>query len=262
MTTAPPQDRAAPPQDRGVLPPPSGAPRYDPRHRPVRLAAAAGVGLLAVVLAAAGLPDVVRDAEVQSFELPEGTRELRIVSATGDVDVRGVGAGEAASLSADKHWSFREPEASLERAGAVTTVSVDCPSFSMLGRCYADWTVAVPEDLKVVVRSTVGDVELAGLTGDLQVASTVGQVTVDASPASLDVATSVGDVSVVLGRPADVVAVRTSVGDVDLTLPGGVSYDVRASSIDPADVLVDTSPASEHRVTVESSVGSILVADG
>lgn len=244
------------------MPPPTTAPRYDPRHRPVRVAAAAGVALLTVGAAAMGVPEMVRDSRVQSFAVPEGTRELRVVSDVGDVDVRGVPDGGATGLSADKHWSFREPEARQETVGAVTTVSLECPGIATFGQCYADWTVAVPEDLKVVVRSTVGDVDLEGLTGDLVVTSSVGQVTVAASPSSLDVTTSVGDVSAVLGEPADRVSVRTSVGDVDLTLPGGVAYDVQASSLDPADVRVETSPGSEHEVTVESSVGSVLVADG
>ena len=244
------------------MPPPSTAPRYDPRHRAVRVAAAGAVALVTVGAATMGVPDLVRDSDVQSFALPEGTRELRVVSDAGDVDVRGVAAGGQTGIDADKHWSFREPEVTLETVGAVTTVSMECRGIATLGQCYADWTVSVPEDLKVIVRSSVGDVDLAGLTGDLAVSSSVGAVTVAASPSSLDVATSVGDVSAVLGEPADRVSVRTSVGDVELTLPAGVTYDLRASSLDPADVLVQTSSSSEHEVTVESSVGSILVTDG
>ncbi|AXH96833.1 DUF4097 family beta strand repeat-containing protein [Ornithinimicrobium avium] len=251
-TTTVPQDRVAPP------PGPTSAPRYDPRHRGLRIGGAALVGLLGIGLAVSTVPEMVRDAEVQSFDLPAGTQELRIVGDVGDVDLRGVPEGGRTGISADKHWSFREPAARVESTGGITTVTMDCPEFAV-GQCYADWDVAVPSHVTVVVRTSVGDVDADGLTGDLAVHSSVGDIAVTGSPAVLEVSTSVGDVSATLGAPADRVTLRTSVGDVALTLPGGVAYDLKAQGLDPADVRVETSPTSEHHVSVESDLGSVLV---
>lgn len=251
------------PQDRPVpLPAPPSTPRYDPRHRGVRVVGAVAVGVLTLGLSAGTVPEMVRDSQTQTFEVPAGTRELRIVGDVGDVDVRGVAAGGATGISAEKHWSFREPRARAETSDGVTTVTMDCPGFPVLGQCYANWDVAVPEDLTVVVRTSVGDVAASGLAGVVVVHSAVGAVTVTGAPSSLDVSTSVGDVEAVLSSPAERVLVRSSVGDVQVTLPAGVTYDVEARSMDPADVRVDTSPTSDYEVVVESSVGSVLVTQG
>lgn len=255
-TTAGPQDRT------GSPPPPSDVPRYDPRHRGLRVAGAALVALLGVSIAVGTVPEMVRDAEFQSFLLPAHTQELRIVGDVGDVHLRGVPDGGGTGISADKHWSFREPQARMETTGGITTVTLDCPGFPVLGQCYADWDAAVPQDLRVVVRTSVGDVDAGGLSGDLSVHSAVGQVSVTGSPAHLEVSTSVGDVSAVLAAPADRVAVRTGVGDVTLTLPDDVAYDLTTQSLDPADVRVETSPTSEHHVSVDSGIGSVLVTAG
>lgn len=255
------------PQDR-VPPagPPDTAPTYDPRHRGLRVAGAAVVALAVVGSTVGSVPEMVRDAEVQEFALPDGTHELRISTDAGDVDVRSATADAAPGITAHKHWSFREPQARVDSSGGVTTVTMDCPGIlagaMTFGQCYADWTVSVPEDVKVVVRTHVGDVDLTDLTGELVVTSSVGDVAVNGSPSRLDVSTSVGDVTAVLRDPADLVDVSTSVGDVVLTLPGDTSYDVRASSLEPADVQVDTSQESDHEVRVESSVGAVRISSG
>lgn len=251
-----PQDRVPP------SPAPPSTPRYEPRHRAVRVVGAAFVGLLALALAAGTVPEMVRDSQTQSFALPEGIHELRIVTQSGDVDLRGVAAGGRTGIEAEKHWSFREPQAHVETSDGVSTVTMECPGFPVFGQCYADWDVAVPEDLAVVVRSTIGDVDAAGLTGDVVVRGSVGQVTVAGAPSSLEVTTSMGDIDAVLSSPTDRVVVRTSLGDVRVTLPADVAYDVTTKSTDPADVRVDTSPTSDHEVVVETSLGSILVAEG
>lgn len=251
-----PQDRVSPP------PAPPSTPRYDPRHRGVRVVGAAVVGLLTLGLAVGTVPEMVRDSQTQSFAVPEGTRELRIVGDVGDVDVRGVAAGLPTGISAEKHWSFREPHARAETSDGVTTLTMDCPGFPALGQCYADWDVAVPEDLDVVVRTSVGDVDAAGLVGDVVVRSSVGAVAVTGTPSSLDVSTGVGDVDAVLTTPAEQVLVRSGVGDVHVTLPGDVAYDLRTKGMEPADVRVDTSSTSDYEVVLESGVGSVLVSEG
>ncbi|RIK15603.1 MAG: hypothetical protein DCC50_07585 [Acidobacteria bacterium] len=259
MTTPTPQvpaDRVSPP------PSPPSAPRYDPRHRGLRVVGATVAGLLTLGLAVGTVPEMVRDSQTQSFTLPEGTRELRIVGDAGDVDLRGVAAGVPTGISAEKHWSFREPHARAETSDGVTTLTMDCPGFPALGQCYADWDVAVPEDLTVVVRTSVGDVDAAGLTGDVVVRSSVGGVKVAGAPSSLDVTTSVGDVEAVLTSPAERLVARSAVGDVRVTLPGDVAYDLRTTGMDPADVRVETSSTSDYEVVLNSGVGSIVVTAG
>lgn len=280
MSTAqhPPQDTPPPAGAPWVGPPPVGhpggpppqpqpsaqpAPAYHRRHRPLRLGGAALVGLLVAGGAASNVPEMVRDAEVERLALPAGTQVLDLRAAAGEVVVRAAAEGEEPAVVADKHWSLGEPTTSVTTAGGVTSVALDCPPTGFVGRCYADWDVTVPADLSVVLRTEVGDVDVAGLTGDLEVHGSVGDVTVAGAPTTLDVTTSVGRVSATLEEPPDSVRLRTSVGDVDLRLPAGVAYDlVDASALERASVDVETSGTSPHRVEVGSSLGTVRVGDG
>lgn len=252
------------PRTRGTpaTPPPLPTPTYHRRHRGFRVAGLAVVGLLVTAGAVSTVPEMVRDAEDEVFALPEGTAELHLRGDAGDVLVRGVADGQPTGITASKHWSFAEPTARVDTAGGVTSVFLDCTPVPF-GQCYADWAVAVPEGMKVVLRTSVGDVDVAGVTGDVTVDGSVGDVRVTGSPTTLEVTTSVGQVSAVLQEPAESVRLRSSVGDIDLRLPEGVTYDVRATSpLDPAAIGVETSDQSEYDVDVSTSVGSVVITDG
>lgn len=255
-TGAVPQDRVAPPD----LPTPT--PIYHPQHRPVRVLG----GLVVLGMVGAGLvgtvPEMVRDAQTEHIALGSATGELTMRAGQGDMTVREVGAGEEPGITAEKHWSFIEPEVHVETEGGVTSAWLECPGISNVGQCYASWTVLVPVGTDVELRPGVGDVEVTGLTGAVTVNGSVGDVHVDGSPSSLDVNTSVGEVTAVLREPAEQVSLRSSVGDITLTLPGGVAYDVSAAGIEPADVRVETDPASEYAVDVHTSVGAVLITHG
>lgn len=257
-----PRDQPVPPQDHPVQPP-LPAPAYARRHGPVRAVGGAAVALLVAGGVAATVPAMVEDAEHQVLTLPAGTAELVVLGDAGDVDVRAAAPGEEPVVAATKHWSFREPTPVVTTTGDVTTVSLDCPSAAQLAQCYADWQVAVPAGMPVTVRASVGEVDVTGLTGDVTVDGSVGDVTVTGAPTSLRVTTSVGQIRATLAEPPASVELRTAVGDVELRLPDGATYDVRATAtLDPAVVEVESDPASEHEVRVSSSVGSVLVTGG
>ncbi|WP_156875722.1 DUF4097 family beta strand repeat-containing protein [Ornithinimicrobium pekingense] len=275
MMTAPPQDspvpgatayrHAPPPQDltRPGAPPPLPAPTYHRRHRGLRIAGLGVVGLLVLAGAASTVPEMVRDAEEEVHALPGGTVELDLSGDVGDVSVREVAAGQEPSVTASKHWSFREPTVEVSTTDAVTSVSLDCPRLARFGQCYADWDVLVPEGMAVVMRASVGDVDIADVTGAVTVRGSVGDVSVSGTPARLDASTSVGQIDVTLDEPVGTVRLRSSVGDVTLRLPAGVTYDVDAvSAVDEPVVQVQTSTTSPYAVDVSSSVGSVLVTDG
>lgn len=256
--SAPPRDDRAP-----HAPPPLPAPVYHRRHRGVRLAGLAVVGVLVTSGVLSTVPQMVRDARDEAFVLPDGTVELNLRGDAGDVVVREVEDGRPTGITASKHWSFREPTARVDTAGGVTSVFLDCPPAPLVGQCYADWTVAVPAGTTVVLRAGLGDVDVSGVTGEVTVDGSVGDVRVAGSPSALDVTTSVGQVSAVLRDPAGSVRLRSDVGDIDLRLPEGVAYDVRASSpLDPATVEVETSDRSQYDVDVTTDVGSVVITDG
>lgn len=249
------------PQDHAAQPLP--APAYARRHVPVRVVGGAAVALLVAGGVAATVPPMVEDAEHQVLTLPDGTVELVVLGDAGDVDVRAAAPGEEPVVTATKHWSFREPTPVVTTRGGVATVSLDCPPAAQFAQCYADWQVAVPAEMPVTVRASVGEVDVTGLTGDVTVDGSVGDVTVTGAPTSLQVTTSVGQISASLAEPPASVELRTGVGDVQLRLPDDATYDVRATAtLDPAVVEVENDPASEHEVRVSSSVGSVLVTGG
>ena len=140
-------------------------------------------------------------------------------------------------------------------------VSLECPTGAMT-RCSADWSVVVPPGVDVGVSTSAGDVELVGVTGDVTVTTSVGHVRLSGAPTTADLRSSVGGVTAVLSKPPDLLRVDSSVGDVDLTLPAGEAYAVRADggmSEVSTDVRVDD--ASDYVVEVRTSVGSVRIDD-
>ena len=129
-----------------------------------------------------------------------------------------------------------------------------------MARCYGDFSLVVPEGMDITVRSSTGDVDLTGVTGPVTVQSSVGDVRLEGAPSEADLRSSVGQVTAVLGEPASMLSVQTAVGDIDLTLPGEVAYDVRSRS-EVSDVVttVRQDSRSEYVVDVSSNVGTITI---
>lgn len=243
------------------VPPTAATPVYQRPHRAARIAGGSVVGLLVALGALTTVPEVVQAGAQESYAVPAGATEVHVEGDVGEVRVREVATDQPTGITVDKHWSFAEPTARVRTDGPVATASLECPDWS-LRRCYADWTVDVHPGATVVVRTDVGDISVTGVTGVVRATSTVGDIHVTGSPTDVEASTAVGSVRLEASAPPSSLRVRSRLGDIDVALPAGVSYDVRAESIDTPQVGVVTSPSSPHVVDVATSVGRVQVREG
>lgn len=200
--------------------------------------------------------------------LVEGSRK--------DVVVREARAGERPSVTTTAEWAFNEPELRLDEGPDGLAVSAPCPSGNW-GICAVGFELVVPAGTAVEVRATLGDVDVVS-TGDVTVTSSLGDVSVGGDPGTVRVTSSLGDIRVsgtpgtvhaeaslgsirVLAQePPDLVSATTSLGDVHLEVPGGVSYAVDTDTNQgDRDVQVSRDPASPHTLRARTSLGAIQI---
>lgn len=258
------------------------------RSRP-GYAALRGVSALvaALMLTGAGLslvPTMARQEATSTLALADAAPSavgrvgaVLVEADRGGVVVREARDGEAPSVSTSSRWAFREPELRVgEGPDGQLRVAAPCPTGNW-GTCAVDLEVTVPAGTSVEVRGSVGDVDVVssgdvtvvsglgdvtvgGDPGRVQVETSLGQIRVVGSPRSVEAQASLGGVRVLAQDPPDLVTATTSLGDVHVEVPGGVTYavDVESSQGDQ-DVRVDRDAASPHLIRARTSLGSIRI---
>jgi DUF4097 and DUF4098 domain-containing protein YvlB len=134
-----------------------------------------------------------------------------------------------------------------------------CPDDN--ARCEVRYTIRIPETMSVDITAQAGAVKVDGLAGKLTVATQAGAVEGRGLTSDeVSVTTEVGAASLVFTQPPDMVHTTTSLGAVELHLPGSSSYavDIR-TEVGTDSVDVDQDPASVHRVSVRTEVGNVQI---
>ena len=128
-------------------------------------------------------------------------------------------------------------------------------------RCGIRYTIRMPKAMSADITAEAGSVKVEGLAGNVRITTQAGAVEGRALTSDeVIVKTEAGATSLEFTQPPALVQTTTSLGAVDLRLPGTTSYavDVRteagASTVD-----VDRDPASAHRITVRTEVGAVNI---
>jgi len=156
---------------------------------------------------------------VKTFKVAPGT-SFDIFNLSGDVTITGV-AGDQISVTAVKQAWGGDGKAQLEQIGLdfnETAGRVEVrTSFEHARNAHAqvDFTVEVPFDTLVVVRTLSGDVTVAKVRGDLQVDSTSGTVEATGTPRVVRLKTISGDLKMVDAAAPDVLSASTVSGNVE-----------------------------------------------
>ena len=115
--------------------------------------------------------------------------------------------------------------------------------------------------MSVDISAAAGAVKVDGLAGNLHVTTQAGAVEGHGLTSDeVNVKTEAGAASLEFSQPPAQVHTTTSLGAVDLRLPGTTSYavDVR-TEVGANTVDVDRDPASAHRITVRTEVGAVSI---
>jgi hypothetical protein len=200
------------------------------------------------------------------------------IEAAGSVTV--IGAGRPGTVTVDEHISdgLQKPDRSIRTEGDRLVVRGTCGAFVSTW-CGVDFTVQVPDDVRVVI-SADGNVRVRGITGgtevtahggDIEVRDTRGAMRLSSQGGSIsgraleasrvDASSFGGNISLAFAAPPRRVDADSQGGDVDLVLPDDtVTYRVDTSaSGGSAETLVRTDPDSGRTIRARSFGGDVSV---
>lgn len=233
----------------------------------------------ALILSVAVLSSAcVSKSEEGAFSFDEEIEKVVIELPTGDVQILGsdrVGA-EVATTS---HWrGSRSPDLDVDVEGKTLVMRVDCGALSI---CRVNAVIEVPEAVKVEANGATGDVKVSGVTGYVAVDRSTGSIELADLSGALELETSTGHIEAT-GLSSKQVTAETSTGSVELAFteaPEQVDVEVSTGSVHirvpdetyavetdtstghvSVDVAVD--PASERKISAETSTGSVTIENG
>lgn len=211
----------------------------------------------------------------RDYQVGGPVQTLVVHGHVGGIKVSGADVG---AVSVSERISFRDtaPVTTHRVTGGILTLDSRCP---VRAGCAVGYDIKLPKATAVSVSDNVGTITLRSLSGRVTAHTDVGNIDLVSVSGPVGVTGHAGqilgqDVSspravahVSAGRidmtfsaaPATLTAVST-VGSVRLRLPGGVSYQVHASTrVGSTQVTVPSSPSSPHVITATVTTGAVTV---
>ncbi|MCC3763984.1 DUF4097 domain-containing protein [Glycomyces sp. TRM65418] len=254
---------------------PAETPRTEPTDQSNRKVwwIVGGIVTAAVLLSAMSVVGVwiwtVSSPEERSTHTEEYTQDVTgidLVNEVGDIDLTAAD-GNVLEVHREASWRGAEPEVTEEVAGDVVAVEADCDDgFAFFGseRCEVEFGLLVPAGVDAEVDSSIGEVHLDGLDGDIEVETSVGDVEGrNLRATSTEVDSDVGTVTLEYAEVLGDITVTTSTGDVVITVPDdGTTYEVVfESGVGSQNIGIATDPSdrADHVIRVSTSVGDLSV---
>jgi hypothetical protein len=226
---------------------------------------ALGVALLAAsapAIAGCGARISQTTAE-NSYTVTEPVTSLKIDNPVGNTQIEGTDA-DTISVTEQLHYTGNPPQTSYPITGGQLGLSYTCPGVFDVNSCSVTYLVKVPRRLAVQIDDNVGSTTLTGLAGQLTVTSSTGNINATGlTSATVTVHANAGTINLGFTAPPTTVDAQAQVGSITIRLPAGTVYAVdTGSQVGVADVTVQRDPASPHRITAHSQVGSVSIYNG
>jgi hypothetical protein len=225
-----------------------------------------GVALLtASTLAVAGCGTRIGTTTSRnSYTVTEPVASLKIDNPVGDTQIEGADTNTI-SVTEELTYTGDPPQTSYPiTAGRQLTLSYTCPGVFDVNSCRVTYVIKVPRRLTIHIDDKVGSTTLTGIAGQLTLTSSTGNIDATGltSP-TVTAHTNAGAITLGFTAPPTTVDAQAQVGSITVRLPAGTAYAVdTGSQIGVADVKVQRDPASPHRITAHSQVGSASVYNG
>lgn len=250
---------------------------------PARTAIRAAMAVLVVSVAVYALASCSVDVgtlqhRMNSYSQSGHLRMLVVRAHVGSVHVIGGASGQ---VSVTERISFRgtAPDTTHRTAGGTLILDSGCPA---LETCAVSYDVSVPKAMTVRVTTSVGEIRLRSLSGQVSAHTNAGDINLAAvsgpveatghagsilgsevSSARATLRSSAGTIDVTFSAAPATVTATSDVGTVTLRVPGNVPYDVTASvGVGSVHVGVARSPASPHAITARARTGSVTIEPG
>jgi hypothetical protein len=211
----------------------------------------------------------------RSYPVSSPVRALVVHGQVGRIDVTG---GSPGAISVTEQLTFRHtaPVTTHQVTAGTLRLASSCPAVES---CSVGYDITVPRALAVQVADNVGTVRLRSLTGQvtvragtgiIELASVSGPVQVsihageilgqDVSSARATLRLSTGRIEMNFSAPPAALSAMAGVGSVTLRVPGGVTYAVHTGvRVGSTRVSVTRSAGSPHVITAGTSTGSIII---
>lgn len=183
---------------------------------------------------------------------------LVVSSGVGAVAITG-SQRSTVSVTEQVQFSARPPAMTRTLAGKTLTLGYRCPAESL---CSASYDIQVPRGLAVRVTSGVGEIRLSSLAGTVTATSGTGLISADGlTSRTASFTTDRGEVNAMFITAPMTVHATTSLGAINLRVPGTVSYDVNApdGQLGSAIITIPRSSSSRHVIDVICTMGSVLI---
>ncbi|MFE9635859.1 DUF4097 domain-containing protein [Streptomyces sp. NPDC006463] len=240
--------------------------------RPARTAVVAlGAGLL---LAGCSLGDGPQKTASADATVTEAVTAVEVTAArAGSIEVT-AGGGPGVTVRRTVHYrGDTAPTPGQQVSGGVLTFTDDCPP-----DCYIDYRLEVPASVTVKLGSTSGRITVTGVTA-ADVAATSGRVRADRIGGPLKIRTSSGGITAtgLSGPSADVhsesgdarlhfavapssVLAETTSGDVILKVPPAAYQLAVTTTSGTRDITVPTDPSAPSHLSAKTTSGDVHVS--
>ena len=221
---------------------------------------------------------IARSTEtVRSVHSVEGVDGLEVLASNGDVRISSVDRDDVLVVAEVSHGLART-RSTVEVVDGMLTASADCPI--LIGRCWVDYRIEVPRDLRVKVdadngsiaaralggpatlRSGNGDIDAVGLHGPSRLESDNGNVRAEAlETTGVEARSRNGDVLVDLQVVPTRAVAESDNGDVELRVPRSEhAYDLDLGTDNGSEFgQLRTDPDSDRVLVVRSRNGDVTV---
>jgi hypothetical protein len=196
-----------------------------------------------------------------SYSLPAGVQSLTVSNPRGTVRVT------AANGSSQIHVAQKpagNPTSYRQATGSAATIGSSCRDGIHPGDCHMDYQIQVPPSVALNVVGNAGQVILQGRLTKAQVSTNAGRVSgTGLGRGPFTVATQAGEVDLAFASAPTLAKVTTQAGTIGVTVPGGSSYKVSASSsVGSKDVTVPGDANAANVIDLHAQAGSVSLHQG
>lgn len=166
------------------------------------------------------------------------------------------------SVTERASFTTSKPVTSHDVSGGTLELREEgCPDRPADGPCQVEWDITAPAGTVLDMQTNAGGIEVNGMSGQVTASSDSGGVEGhELSSGRVHAKADSGGVELDFTRAPDDVDAETDSGGVTVTVPGGTSYAVQASS-DAGGKTIDVQedPASAHKIKAKSGAGGVEI---
>jgi hypothetical protein len=175
-----------------------------------------------------------RETRTTTYRVLGDVAGVRLDVGAADVEIDGGAA--AVEVRRVDEFAFGEPSReSRDVQGGTLRIVSRCPD-QVLGACHPSYRITVPDNVRVEIETSSGNVDMAGVRASVQISSGSGDIRATGFCGfSLRAVSESGDIAALSECSADRLELRSRSGDVRAVVPAGARYELDAQS-DTGDV--------------------------